>query len=160
MITASFTVPARRSMGPSHRRILALKVLGFGALVEWSVCAGRGKWCVACPWLDNFKSVGATTQLEVEKFFSMVNISWGQLRLRGWFPISEEVQFKFISLIIFGVEPLKHFQSENSVFTFYVKRITFIPISYSKNKEQARIFKKWSVISFRGFRPWDGYPFF
>ncbi len=36
MITASFRVPARRAIGPSHRRrrILALKVLGFGA---WSI---------------------------------------------------------------------------------------------------------------------------
>ncbi len=28
MITASFRVPARRSIGPCHRRILALEVLG------------------------------------------------------------------------------------------------------------------------------------
>ena len=58
-----------------------------------------------CLWLDDFEGVGATTQLEVV-FFGGEYFTQGQLRLRSRFPISEEAQFNFISLIIFWVEPL------------------------------------------------------
>ncbi len=72
--------------------------LGFGALVERSVCAGRGKWRVACLRLDDFRCVGNTTQLGIEKFFPLaVFYTRGQLILRSWFPISEEFNFEFDS---------------------------------------------------------------
>ncbi len=73
MITGSFRVPERRGIGPSHQRILPLKALGFGALVERLVCAGRGKWRAVGPWLDDFECDLITTQLEVEKFFWKAN---------------------------------------------------------------------------------------
>ena len=76
VITASSRVLAK-CIGPFHRRILALKGLGFGALVERAVCAGRGKWHAAFSRLDDFICVGGTTQLEVEKFFSVANFTQG-----------------------------------------------------------------------------------
>ena len=53
-----------------------------------------------------FKVLGLRPNLRWKSSFDGEYFIRGQLRLRGWFPISEEVQFNFISLIIFGVEPL------------------------------------------------------
>ncbi len=69
MITASFRVSARTGIGPSHRRRLALEVLGFGALVDDQFVLEEEKGVQ----LFGFRCAGGKTQLEVEKFFSMVN---------------------------------------------------------------------------------------
>ena len=74
VITKNFKRPARKGIESSHRRTLAPRVLGFGALVELSVCAGRGKRHAAGLQLDDFRCFAGTTQLEVEKFYSMVNV--------------------------------------------------------------------------------------
>ena len=49
----------------------------------------------------------STTQLEVEKFFSMASFQTRrQLRLNSWFPISEEAQLYVFSHLFCGTSVL------------------------------------------------------
>ena len=120
---------------------LAKKVLGFGALVKWSVCAGRGKLHAACLRLDGFRCVWGTKQLEVEKLFSLANFyTSGQLRLRGWFPNSGEVQFNlnFFNQLLGGTSFLegKHFLLQNSNFSKRITSIFHITLYQSRIQEE------------------------
>ena len=87
----------------------------------------------------NFKCAGDTTQLQGEKFFSMVNsYTRGQLRLRSWFPNSEEVPFNFVSLFILDMEALYIFQLENS------KKMISITLYQSEVKTEEEV-SSWTI---------------